>query len=103
MQLKSPLGAFFFRVSIMSRLFTTRLKATCVHYAAACLLLFFVYLLLVYVWYPNGLFELEGGRALFQLIVIIELTVGPLLTFVVFNQTKGSRQLVVDLTVVAVL
>lgn len=60
-------------------------------------------LLVFAVWFPYPYREVSGGRELFGLIVSVDVVVGPLLTFAVFNRAKPSRELWRDLAVIAVL
>jgi hypothetical protein len=54
-------------------------------------------------WYPEDFRLLAGGRDLFILVISVDVIIGPLLTFAVFNRAKGSRHLRRDLAVIGVL
>lgn len=54
-------------------------------------------------WYPGPYRLLSGGRDLFFLIVSVDVVMGPLLTFTVFNVTKGWPHLSRDLAVIAAM
>lgn len=54
-------------------------------------------------WYPRPFLEISGGRELFLLIVAVDVVVGPLITFAVFDRRKLSRELTRDLAIVALL
>ena len=54
-------------------------------------------------WYPYPYRELSGGRALFFMVVGIDVIMGPLITLLIFNAQKTRRHLAVDLSVVALL
>lgn len=60
-------------------------------------------LLVFWVWYPYPYGELAGGNGLFRLLVTVDVIMGPLLTFVVFNRAKPRKELWRDLSVIAVL
>ena len=55
------------------------------------------------VWYPGAFRYLAGGRDLFLLVTSVDVVLGPVLTFAVFNRAKGWRHLRWDLTVIAIL
>lgn len=56
---------------------------------------------LVYlVWYPDPYDEVAGGSGLFRLLVAVDVVLGPLLTFVVFDRSKPRRKLWRDMAVV---
>jgi hypothetical protein len=65
--------------------------------AAACGLLVFAF------WYPYPYREISGGLDLFRLVVIVDVVLGPLITFAVFNRAKPPQELRRDLVVVGVL
>lgn len=54
-------------------------------------------------WYPGVFRQLAGGRELFLLVVSVDVVLGPLLTFAVFNRAKGWPHLRRDLAVIAAL
>lgn len=54
-------------------------------------------------WYPNTYRLLAGGQSLFLLIVSVDVVLGPLLTFVVFDRSKGWRHLRRDLAVIGLV
>ena len=54
-------------------------------------------------WYPGVFRLLAGGRDLFLLITSVDIVLGPLLTFVVFNRSKGWPRLRRDLAVIALI
>jgi len=55
------------------------------------------------VWYPGPYRLLSGGRGLFFLLTGVDVVLGPLLTFAVFNLKKGWPHLRRDLAVVGLL
>jgi hypothetical protein len=54
-------------------------------------------------WYPTPYREISGGRELFLLVVAVDVVIGPLITFAVFDIRKKKTELVRDLGVVALL
>jgi hypothetical protein len=54
-------------------------------------------------WYPAAYRGLSGGRELFLLVVMVDVVLGPLLTFAVFDRTKGWLHLRRDLMVIIAL
>lgn len=59
--------------------------------------------LVYFVWYPGAFWRMAGGRDLFLLIVSVDVVLGPLLTFAIFNPGKGWGRLKFDLVVIALL
>ena len=55
------------------------------------------------VWFPGIYRQVAGGRDLFMLITSVDVVLGPLLTFAVFNLKKGWPHLRRDLAVIGVI
>ena len=55
------------------------------------------------VWYPGAFKQMAGGRELFLLVTAVDVVIGPVLTFAVFNRAKGHRHLARDLAVIGLL
>jgi hypothetical protein len=54
-------------------------------------------------WYPGAYRQLSGGRELFLLVVGVDLALGPLLTFSVFDVRKGWKHLRRDLATIGLI
>ena len=54
-------------------------------------------------WYPGPFRLMAGGRELFLLVVSVDVVIGPLLTFAVFNMAKGWSHLRRDLAVIGLI
>ncbi len=78
-----------------------RFRAGLIHLALSAAIAALVFLPIYFYWYPDVLFESAGGRDLFMLIVGVDVTVGPLITFVIF--VPGKRGLMFDLVVIAIM
>ncbi len=59
--------------------------------------------LVFFVWYPYPYSEISGGRELFFLVVAVDVVLGPLLTFAIFNHKKAWKSLQRDLLVIVAL
>ncbi len=81
----------------------SRATAAAVHLGVSVLVAAAAAWLVFRVWYPHPYSEISGGRELFTLIVSVDVILGPLLTFAVYNVAKRRRQLVLDILVIAVL
>jgi hypothetical protein len=74
--------------------FLTHLMISAVVAALAIVLVFFV-------WYPAPLHTAVGVTQIFLIVLAVDVTIGPLVTFIVFK--KGKKTLKFDLAVVAIL
>ena len=79
----------------------TRLKAGGIHFALSATVAALVFAMIALVWYPGGLLEGAGGLELFLLVAGVDITLGPLLTSIVF--VPGKKGLAFDLVVIATL
>lgn len=78
-----------------------RLQAFLVHALLSALLLSAALALVALVWYPAPLFWADGGREVIVLIALVDVIMGPALTFAVYR--KGKKSLKFDLGVIAAL
>ena len=79
----------------------TRWKASAIHLAISILFLSTLAALLVWRWYPPGLFHMAQADKLLVLIGGVDVVLGPLLTLIVYKQ--GKKSLRFDLTVIALM
>lgn len=81
----------------------SRLRAAGIHLALSVAVALLAAALVFLLWYPMPFREVSGGRELFFLVVAVDVIVGPLITFAVFNRRKPWSELRRDLAVVAAL
>lgn len=77
-----------------------KLKAFAIHTAISLLILCALYALIYFVWFPNSLVNL-GALAGLKIVILVDLILGPFLTFIVYNKNKKSLSF--DLTVIALI
>jgi len=80
-----------------------RALAALVHLGLSALVASLAALLVFALWYPYPYREISGGRELFQLVVAVDIVLGPLLTFAVFTRTKPRSVMRRDLAVIVLL
>jgi hypothetical protein len=73
------------------------------HLAVSALIAAICAALVFAVWYPYPYSELASGRELFALVVSVDVVVGPLLSFAVFNPSKPRAELWRDLGIIFIL
>jgi hypothetical protein len=78
-----------------------RVRAALIHLTLSATVAALVFLPIYFWWYPDVLFEYAGGRDLFFLIVGVDVTLGPLITLVIFK--PGKKGLLFDLVVIAIM
>jgi hypothetical protein len=79
----------------------TRWKASAIHLVLSILVLSTIAAILVWRWYPPGLFHMANADKLLLIIAGVDVVMGPLLTLIVYKQ--GKRSLKFDLAVIALL
>ncbi len=80
-----------------------RTRAAAIHLLISAAVAGLAALLVFIVWYPGAFRLMAGGQNLFLLVCGVDVVVGPLLTFVVFNTAKGRTHLRRDLAVIGLL
>ncbi|MFZ6845829.1 TfpX/TfpZ family type IV pilin accessory protein [Undibacterium sp. RuTC16W] len=81
----------------------SRLKAAGVHLIVSSVLAMTVASLVLLVWYPESYSKLCGGISLLYIVTSVDLILGPILTFVVFNRLKEKKELIRDVSIICVL
>lgn len=76
----------------------SRYKAAVIHLFFSGLILFAIYLLISQLWYPYKLFSLAAGGELLQLIIGVDLVIGPLVMLIIFDTKK--RLIKLDVAIV---
>ncbi len=79
----------------------TRSRAALTHFGLSLLVVGAVFLLLYFFWFPEPLFRGAGGRDMFLVLALVDITIGPLITLIIFKH--GKKGLKFDLAAIAVL
>ena len=77
-----------------------RFRAFGIHFLISLCLAAIAALLVFFVWYPFPYREVSGGRELFLILVSVDVILGPLLTFSIFDRRKSRRALAFDFSVI---
>lgn len=83
--------------------FKPRFQAAGIHLCISLVIAALAATLVFALWYPYPYRDLSGGRELFSMLVSIDVILGPLLTFAVFNLKKPRVELVRDLAIIGLL
>jgi hypothetical protein len=65
-----------------------RIKAFLIHFSVSLLIALCSVLVVFFIWYPGELSNALGVLQIFMIILIVDVTIGPLLTLIVFNPQK---------------
>lgn len=78
-----------------------RWTAAALHLAISALIAAIAVTIMLLLWYPQPYFDAMGGMGLLKLLVGVDVTIGPLLTLIIFDTRKKSLRF--DLSVIAIL
>lgn len=81
----------------------TKLKATGVHLSLSLVVFAYLTYKIFYDWYPEPYFSVDGGWQGIRLIGAVDLVLGPLITFLIFDLRKKRREIVFDLLIIAAI
>lgn len=73
------------------------------HFVLTMLLTAAAAALVFLVWYPDPFQKMTSGFKFFLLITSIDLALGPLISFIVYNSSKTRRALIFDYTIVGIV
>lgn len=80
-----------------------RLRAAGIHLGLSAVIAVLAAALVFGLWYPTPFRQISGGRELFFIVVAVDVVLGPLITFAVFDRRKPWRELRRDLGIVGVI
>jgi len=84
-------------------LLITKLKATGVHLFLSLLVFIYLVYRIYYDWYPQPFFSVDGGWQGIRIVAAVDLVLGPLITFLIFDLSKSRREILFDLTIIIVI
>jgi len=80
-----------------------KFRASGIHLSLSLAVALLAALLVFGLWYPYPYREISGGRELFLIVVSVDVVLGPLITFVIFNRRKPMKELKRDLALVVLI
>ena len=84
-------------------LLITKLKATGVHMCLSLAVFIYLAYQIYYNWYPQPYFAIDGGWQGIRLVAGVDLVLGPLITFLIFDLSKSRKEIVFDLITIATI
>jgi hypothetical protein len=90
-------------MKISKALLITKLKATAVHLLMSVAVFIYLAYQIYYNWYPEPYFSVDGGWPGIRLVGAVDLVLGPLITFLIFDLGKSRRAILFDLITIAVI
>ena len=84
-------------------LWTNKFKASGIHLALSTIIFLVFLYILIFHWYPLPYFHSDGGWQGVRIMLFVDVVLGPLLTFIVFNYKKPRNKIIFDLSIIAVI
>jgi len=83
--------------------FVPKLKAASIHLSFSLLIFAVILYFILFDWYPEPFFTAQGGWQGIRLMAFVDLVLGPSLTFIVFNHLKQRKEIIADLSIIALV
>lgn len=83
--------------------FISKIKVTGIHLVISLVIFLMVLYLILFVWYPEPFFTAEGGWSGIRLMFLVDMVLGPSLTFIVYNANKSSKEKILDFSVIGLV
>ncbi len=77
-----------------------KFRAMLLHFLVTLAMAAFAAAVIFLVWFPDPFQVMQGGVALFVLISVCDLVLGPLISLVIYNSKKSRRELITDYSIV---
>ena len=87
----------------MTQATVTRLKAFSIHLLVSATIAVSVIALMLLLWFKPPFFSALGGKHILLILLGVDVTIGPLITLIIFNHLKSRKALTFDLSVIAIL
>ena len=84
-------------------LLRVKLKATAIHFSISAVIFIILAYLIYFVWYPQPYFSIDGGWQGIRIVAAVDLVLGPMITFLIFDLSKKRREIISDLCIIAVI
>lgn len=81
----------------------TKFRAGAIHLGISLCVVLLAAILVFGLWYPYPYSDISGGKALFMLVSVVDVTIGPLITFIVYSKRKPLREMRMDFAIVGIL
>jgi hypothetical protein len=88
---------------MLSRTYITRKKAFLIHLSISAAIAASVVALMLLLWFKPPFFSALGGKHILLILLGVDVTIGPLITLLIFNPLKSRKALRFDLSVIALL
>jgi predicted neutral ceramidase superfamily lipid hydrolase len=81
----------------------TKLKAASYHFVISVIVFSIIFSVFILLWFPQPYFIVTGGWQGLIIAAAVDIVLGPLLTFIVFNAAKPTKNLKFDLSIIVLI
>ncbi len=81
----------------------SRWKASLVHLILSIVIALTVLAIMLLLWYAPPFFSAAGGHQVLLILLGVDVSLGPLITLIIFNQKKSRKALTFDFSIIAIL
>ena len=86
-----------------AKFFRVKRKAAFIHFCVSLIMFIIIVAWMLYALYPSIFFSMSGGKQGLGLMLSVDVVLGPLLTFLVFNPQKKMKEIVGDFAVIGLV
>lgn len=86
---------------MLATLIKSKLKATGIHLGLSFIIFLVLFAIILFWWYPGVWFTIDGGWQGTRIMLLVDMVLGPALTFLIFNPKKSKRAIVFDFSCIA--
>ena len=83
------------------QLLKSKIKALAAHLGISTGIFIVLFVLILFWWYPGLWFSIEGGWQGTRIMLVVDMVLGPLLTFIIFNPAKSRQAILFDFSCIA--
>jgi hypothetical protein len=80
----------------------SRFTSFFIHLLLSSTILAILVSIVIFSWYPGALMFAGGAEQGLNIVIAVDMALGPLLTLVVYNITKPRKELIRDLAIIAI-
>jgi len=84
-------------------LFKAKIQAASIHLGISIFIFLGILYVILFDWYPEPFFTAAGGWDGIKLMAAVDLVLGPSLTLIIYNYTKARKEILFDLSIIAVV
>lgn len=87
----------------LKRRFQLSARYASMHFLITLTVAILIGCLVFFVWYPEPYRQMAGGLELYQLIMVVDIICGPLLTFILISPKKSRKAILIDISAITLI